>query len=124
MKKRLMTMLMAVMMLIVLSACGKKTDAIVGVWNADSMEMQGMSVKLEEYAEQTGQDITMTMEYKEDNTVTMDVLGSTGEGTWEAKDGKYTVTIDGDAQEVTVENDELIIEAENLGKVVFKKAAK
>lgn len=120
MKKRLMAMLM-VMMMIALAACGKKTDKFVGLWKAATVETGGVSVDFEEYAKQLGQDITMTIDVKEDNTLTMSIMEETADGTWEAKDGKYLVTVDGEEQELTMENDELIIEDESFGKVVFKK---
>ena len=65
-------------------------------------------------------EITITLE--KDGKATMEsTLGESGEGTWEAKDNTtVVVTVDGEDQEMTLENGALTVEASGA-KLTFEK---
>lgn len=128
MKKRMTALVLAVAMIVLaLAACGggSKPDAIVGKWNASKIKAAGVEVDLEEFAEQMGQEISISIEFKEDGKLTADAMGVSSEGTWKAKDGgKYDVTIDEETEEVSVANNEMTLEIEGNSVVFTKEAAK
>lgn len=75
-----------------------------------------------QFAKQMGVDVNMSIEFKEDNTVTMDMIGTKAEGTWAQKDGKYIVTSNGADQEYLLQDGKIIVEEEAMGKVTFEKS--
>ena len=68
---------------------------------------------MEKFAEQLGEagaNFKMTMDVKEDNTFTVDFNGETEQGTWKEDGDKYTLTVDGEDQVVTIEDNQLVFE--------------
>lgn len=126
MKKRIAFLVMTMMLMVVaVAACGgkAKTDAIVGKWDASKIKASGVEVDLEEFGKQMGQEISFSIEFKEDGKLTADAMGVSTEGTWKAKDNaKYDVTIDGETEEVSLANNELALEIEG-NSLVFTKAS-
>lgn len=131
--KKLVVMVLAVCMVMgVLAGCGngsegskEKTPDIVGTWKASTVEAAGVTVDFNKYAEQLGQDaesIKTDMEIKEDKTFSMDMMGQTTEGTWEEKNGKYILTVDGLDQEVSITDGKLVFEEKTANiKLTFEK---
>lgn len=116
------------LMCVLISACS--TASFTGTWKfySTSMSGSGMSIELkvgEEYMGVTLSEDYMVMEVRDDNTLTMTGAGETFEGTWKEEDGKYIITIDGEAQTATINGNELTIEVTEEGmtsKTVLKKA--
>lgn len=127
--KKIAAAVMAVAMVAaVMTGCGskeEKADEIVGTWKASTVEAAGVSVDFDQYAEQLGQSadsFKMEMEIKEDKTMSMDMAGQKAEGTWEKKDDKYTLTISGADQEVSITDGKLVFEEQATNvKITFVK---
>lgn len=126
-KKVVLMMIAAVMMMAVLSACGEKevSSEIVGTWKAAMVEASGISVDIAQYAEQMGQSVdTIKMEIvvKEDKTFSMDMMGQKSDGTWEERDGGYVLTAGGTDQEVAITDGKLVFDEPTMNiKVTFEK---
>ena len=110
MKRFIATALILVLSLSLVS-CGK--DSFIGKWTA-TVEEEGLSME-------------MTMEFKEDGTCSMGVLGMTMSGTYTSNDDKIVMTIEfmGEKEETEftyeVKGDELSLTSEGETQV-FKKA--
>lgn len=125
MRKKIAVTMIVVLTMMILAACGSKDagkSEIVGVWKAASVETSGVSVDFDQFAKQMGVDVKMSIEFKEDNSVTMDMAGTKADGTWVQKDGKYIVTSNGTDQEYLLEDGKVIVEEEAMGKVTFEKS--
>lgn len=126
-KRSVISVLLMLIMVVAMMGCGKKTPAIVGKWTAAKMEIAGVSVDLEEFAKQAGDEgsaLKITMDVKEDKTVIMDNDGETENGTWKENGDKFTVTVDNESQDVTVQENELVFEMDMEGqtaKIIFTK---
>lgn len=123
MKRKIAVIITAMMMLVLaLTACGgSKADPVEGKWNAAKIKAVGMEISLDEFAEQTGQDFSISLEFKADGKLSAEAMGQTSEGEWKAKDGgKYDVTLDGETEEITFEEGNIIMDFEgNL--LIFEK---
>lgn len=127
-KRVVMAVLAMAMTMAVMAGCGSKKDEtpeIVGTWKVSSVETAGVSVDFDKYAEQLGQSAdTLVMEItaKEDQSFSMNVMGQETKGTWEEKDGKYVLTMDGEDQEVTIKDGKMDIVEETSGvTMTFEK---
>lgn len=111
------TALIAALLLVcaMFTACGDSAsdDPVVGTWELTKVSAAGQDMSVSEFLKLANFDESKipTMTFKGDNTVDVDMLGSTGTGKWELKDGKYhvsdssTITLD-----FTLENDVLAVE--------------
>ena len=117
--------LAVVVLCMCLTAC---STGIVGTYKFSKMSMTqgGISVEIkagEEYMGVTVSEDAYTLEVKEDNTLELKVnMGQemTETGTWEEKDGKYILTIDGESIEGTLNGNVLSFEMEGV-KLELKK---
>jgi anionic cell wall polymer biosynthesis LytR-Cps2A-Psr (LCP) family protein len=121
MKKKL-ALFMAVVFscLFLLAGCaGAGASPFEGTWKLTKGESAGVTLEAELLESAIGE-ITITLE--KDGKATMEsTLGESGEGTWEAKDNTtVVVTVDGEDQEMTLENGELTMEASGA-KLTFEK---
>lgn len=121
-------MMLVVMTMSVMAGCGGKKDTtpeIVGTWKVSAVETAGVSVDFAKYAEQLGQDadsLVMELTAKEDKSLSMNLMGQESKGTWEEKDGKYILTMDGQDQEVAVKDGKLTFSEETTGvTMTFEK---
>lgn len=126
--KVVMVMMVAVMAMAALAGCGGKKDStpeIVGTWKVSTVETAGVSVDFAKYAEQLGQDadsLVMELTAKEDQSLTMNLMGQESKGTWKEKDGKYVLTMDGQDQEVAIKEGKLTFSEESMGvTMTFEK---
>ena len=121
----IVTALAVVVLCMCLTAC---STGIVGTYKFSKMSMTqgGISVEIkagEEYMGVTVSEDAYTLEVKEDNTLELKVnMGQemTETGTWEEKDGKYILTIDGESIEGTLNGNVLSFEMEGV-KLELKK---
>ena len=117
MKKLLLSVvavLATVIMCVSFAACSSTN--FVGTYKFKSMQgsSMGMEINIEVGKEYMGVTITedyMTLEVKEDGTLTMSAAGglSTQTGTWEEKDGKIVMTYGGVTSEGTLSGGVLTI---------------
>ena len=92
--KKVVSLMLVAVMVFSLAACGSKSNSILGTYKMTKVSMAGVEVSVDEYLKAVGQeDGSVTMEIKDGGTYTIDMAGSTEEGTWEEKDGK--ITLDG-----------------------------
>ena len=84
MKKRMMLLLAMILTVLTLAACGgSKISPVVGNWKATTVSVSGVSVDVDEYLKQSGnEDVKMEMVLEKDNTMSINMAGQTGEGTW------------------------------------------
>lgn len=122
MKRTLSILLVAVLLLGVLTACGSKADPNLGVYKLESLS--GMTV--EEFAELLGEDVEatkdfMTVELKADGKATFTTEGEANEVTWKLDGDKLSLTADGDTLEGTLKDGKITLdldgESVTLGKV-------
>ena len=66
-------------------------------------------------------DEIMTMEIKDDNSFTMNMMGQEATGTWKLDGEKLTLTVDNDASDCTFKGGEITMEVSDDMKVVFAK---
>lgn len=120
MKKAIVGMLTAALTIalcVIMTAC---STGIVGEWKFESMHMSegGVSVDIkagEQFMGVTINEDAFILTIKEDNTLEFKVnMGeeATVTGTWEEKDGKYYLTIEGETQEATINGGKLTFENE------------
>ena len=119
--------LAVVALCICLTAC---STSITGTWkfHKASGTVSGMEIEYEVGKEIAGSGVKITEDFivitiNEDNTFEMKsaMMGNeTLKGNWEEKDGKYYLTIQGEAVEVKLSGTTLIMEQEGM-KVELKK---
>lgn len=119
--------LAVVALCICLTAC---STSITGTWkfHKASGTVSGMEINYEVGKEIAGTGVKITEDFivitiNEDNTFEMKsaMMGNESlNGTWEEKDGKYYLSIQGEAVEVTLSGTTLIMEQEGM-KVELKK---
>lgn len=115
----------AVILCVCFAAC---STGITGTWkfHKASGTVQGIEVNYEAGKEMNGVKITedfVVLTINEDNTfeIKMAMMGEeSATGTWEEKDGKYYLTVDGESMEVTLNGTTLSFEQEGM-KLELKK---
>lgn len=126
MKRKIAVVITAMVMLVfALTACGSgsKADPIEGKWSAEKIKASGLEITLDEFAEQTGQDVSVSLEFKADGKLSAEAMGQTSEGEWKAKDGgKYDVTLDGETEEIVLEESKITMDFDGA-VLIFEKAA-
>lgn len=93
------------------------SENFVGTWKLTSMS--DTSEEDLEFLEAFG--MTILLDFNEDKTLSMDVMGESLEGTWEAKSAsECTLTVDGESMTATLSGEELTLssDGEEMG---FKK---
>lgn len=117
--------LAAVVLCVCFAAC---STSITGTWkfHKASGTVQGIEVNYEAGKEMNGVKITedfVVLTINENNTfeMKMAMMGEeSATGTWEEKDGKYYLTVDGESMEVTLNGTTLSFEQEGM-KLELKK---
>lgn len=121
MKKHIAVLMLTVIMMVLAGCGGKKIDApVVGDWKLASVEVMGVSMTVDEFAETTGSDVDMGISIKDNGTFTANLEGESGTGKWtyeeptitlsddsetltgEYKDGKLTLTVEQSGQSVSM----------------------
>ena len=127
MQKRVLTFLMALMMVLGLAACGDGGGAsAAGVYKVTKMSSEGIEMTTEEMAELFGMEVEMTLELKDDNTFVLDMgfLMAEGEegasGTWELEGDTLTLSADGEDIMTTYDGKTIVLE-EGTEILTFEK---
>ena len=118
MKKFITICLAAIMMTSLLTACGGKSNANVGTYKVESLG--GKTV--EEYKEATGEDLSdqFQLELKKDGKGSVTVQGEENEITWELDGEKLSLTADGDTLEATLKDGKVTMELGGIEAVLTK----
>ncbi len=122
MKKRLLALVLVMMLVITsLTACGGGKDAIVGHWEMSTISMMGTEMNVNEFLSTLGMDeIEMSLDVESNGDLKMNFMGEEATGTWKADGGSYILTIDGDDAEVKMDGGKLVLEIEDQ-KMTFEK---
>lgn len=118
--KKLMTLMMTLLVAITLSACSGGSG-ISGTYELKEITASGVTVTPEHELWKTvtnNQDAIITLE--DDENCTVDIFGQSGSGTYEVDGSTVTITIEGDPQEFTLKDNQLIAEI-NGTSMVFEK---
>ena len=129
MKKQVLALLMTLVMIFSLAACGGSGgsgggESAAGTYNLTKMSSGGEEISMEEMSEIAGMDVGMTLELTEDNKFTMDmgVLGD-GEkvsGTWKMDGDSLILSAEGDELSVTYDGKTIVLDMEGEG-LTFEK---
>ncbi|MDR3072618.1 MAG: hypothetical protein LBU41_03920 [Clostridiales Family XIII bacterium] len=119
MKTKKIAVLVVVVMLVgvfALSACGSNEKDFVGTWTLKSMVQADVDLAVEDFG------ITGEIVISDDGKFTLDIMGSTQSGTWKAKNATtVTLTLSGDDQDASVADGKLTLE-QDATKLIFEKA--
>lgn len=123
MKKQMMLLLAMILTVLTLAACGgSKTSPVVGNWKATTVSVSGVSVDVDEYLKQSGnEDVKMEMVLEKDNTMSINMAGQTGEGTWKLDGSTLTLTIDGDSLDTTYEDGKITMDLSGVSMTLEKQ---
>ena len=113
-----------------LASCGsgdqKKSgsSAVAGTWQMTSIEKGGKKTSAENYLKSANASKVPTLTFEDNGSVTLDVDGDTGTGTWENANGQYTLTYKSDGEdvvkEIVLEGDQLSLE-QNGFRLTYEK---
>ena len=118
MKRTLAMCLMGILLIVALSACGKKTSPAVGTWSLKEATTMDVTEFLEA-SETGGQNLTITM--KEDGSFSSDLGEDSDKGTWKLEKEALTVTnADGDTLTGTVSDGKLTLSLDGVDLVFTK----
>ncbi|WP_306543124.1 lipocalin family protein [Anaerotignum sp.] len=126
MQKRVLTFLMALMMVLGLAACGGGGASAAGVYKITKMSSEGIEMTTEEMSELFGMEVDMTLELKDDNTFVLDLGFLMGEGeegtsgTWELDGDALTLSADGEDITTTYDGKTIVLE-EGTEILTFEK---
>lgn len=118
--KKVLTLMMALLVAVTLSACSGGSG-ISGTYELKEITASGVTVTPDDELWKTatnGQDAIITLE--DDNNCTVDIFGQSGSGTYEVNGSTVTITIEGDPQDFTLKDDQLIAEISGTS-MVFEK---
>ena len=123
MKKRMMLLLAMILTVLTLAACGgSEISPVVGNWKATTVSVSGVSVDVDEYLKQSGnEDVKMEMVLEKDNTMSINMAGQTGEGTWKLDGSTLTLTIDGDSLDTTYEDGKITMDLSGVSMTLEKQ---
>jgi len=112
--KKIFALLLSCMMILSIAACGN--SKYVGKWELEKAEMAGQEMT----ADMIG---GMTLEIEKGGKGNLSAAGEDAEFEWEVKDGKLSMTHDGETIETAVEvdGDTLILNDFEGAKMTFKK---
>lgn len=114
MKKRVLTLFLALAMVVSLAACGGGDSGPAGTYKLTQMNAGGISMDLEELASSAGTDMSILMELKTDGTFSLDMsnldLGLSLVGSWKASGSDLLFTLDGEDLTVPFDGKTLVME--------------
>ena len=126
MQKRVLTFLMALMMVLGLAACGGGSESAAGTYKMTKMSSEGIEMTAEEMTELFGMEVEMTLELKADNTFVLDMgfLMAEGEegasGTWKLDGDALILSADGEDITTTYDGKTIVLE-EGTEILTFEK---
>lgn len=118
--KKILTLMMSLVVALTLTACSGDSG-ISGTYELVQMKYNGIVVNPGDALwEQATGGKSATITLNNDGSCSADIYGQTGEGTYKEDGSTVTITIDGDALDFTINDDQLT--AENSGvTMVFEK---
>lgn len=122
MKKRALTLLLALAMIVSLAACGGGGGA-AGSYKMTKMNAAGVEMNIDDLAALAGVDMTVTLELKSDGNFTLDMSAlGTGSvsGTWTSSGSSVTLTAEGEDVNCTLNGGTLVMEQDGQS-LTFEK---
>ena len=123
MKKRVLTFLMALAMMVGLVACGGGKSA-AGTYCLTKINSGGEEMSVEELADLFGMDVDMTLQLKDDKSFTLDMGflsdGESTSGTWKMDGDSLILTAEGDELPVTYDGKTIVMDIEGE-RLTFEK---
>lgn len=126
MKKRPLTLLLVLAMIVSLAACGGGGggNAAAGSYKLTQVNAGGINMDMEELASTAGVEFNIILELKEDNSFSLDMsalgMGQSLSGAWKADGNNLVLTSDGNDLPVTFDGKTLIME-DNGQSLTFEK---
>lgn len=124
MKKRAMTLLLALAMIVSLAACGGGGGGPAGSYKMTKMNAAGMDMDIAQLTSLYGVDINVTLELKSDGNFTLDMsalgTGQSVSGTWTSSGNTVTLSAEGDDLDATLNGNTLVLE-ESGQSLTFEK---
>lgn len=125
MKKRALTLLLALAMIVSLAACGGGGgSSAAGSYKLTKMDAAGISMDLDEMASMAGVEMNITLELKEDGNFSLDMsaLGQSESvsGTWKADGNNLVLSAEGDDLPVTFDGKTIVLEQDGQS-LTFEK---
>ena len=125
--RRFAAFLLALVMALSLAACGKSggdDTGIIGKWQLSGADNNGKPITLEELAALEGSDeVDVVFEFHEDGSMSGydREFGNTVDltGTWEEKDGGYSMDMLGRSFDIELKDGKLVINALMNGVVLY-----
>ena len=118
--KKVLALMMSLLVALTLSACSGDSG-ISGTYELKEMSVAGVTVTPDDALWDTttqGQEAKIILESNDNCSV--DIFGQKGTGTYEVDGSTVTITIDGDPQEFTLKDNQLIAEIGGTS-LVFEK---
>ena len=123
MKKRALTLFLALAMIVSLAACGGGSGP-AGSYKMTKMNAGGIEMNIDDIAAMAGVDVSVTLELKEDGNFSLDMSAlGTGEsvsGTWTADGNNLTLTSEGSDVSATLNGKTLVMEQDGQS-LTFEK---
>lgn len=123
MKKRALTLLLALAMIVSLAACGGGGNGPAGSYKMTKMNAAGVEMNIDDLAAMAGVDMTVTLELKDDGNFSLDMSAlGTGSvsGTWTSSGSTVTLTSDGEDVNATISGKTLVMEQDGQS-LTFEK---
>lgn len=136
MAKKILALLLAVMMIVCITACGEKektdndkdeskssqaqvetVDDILGIYTCLAISSEGVTI------DPVAVGATSTLEFKKDGVLVFTTDGESSEGAYTAEDGKVTMTVDGESITCTVEDGVILLDEDDTKAWYVKEGA-
>ena len=116
MKKRVLTFLMTLVMIVSLAACGGGGKGPVGTYNLTKMGSGGEEISIDDLSALAGEEVKIVLNLTEDNKFTLD-MGIWGEeetvrGTWKMDGDSLSLSAQGDDLSVTYDGKTIVLDME------------
>ena len=124
MKKRALTLLLALAMIVSLAACGGGGSSAAGSYKLTEMNAAGVSMNLDELAASAGVEFNIVLELKDDGNFSLDMsaLGQSESlsGTWKADGNNLVLSAEGEDLPVTFDGKTIVMEQDGQS-LTFEK---
>ncbi|MCQ4635855.1 lipocalin family protein [Anaerovorax odorimutans] len=106
MRNKAIALILAMVLCVGLSACGQGSQkkggdtAIVGTWELSEIGTGSSKMSADDYMKSAEVSKVPALTFEDDGTVTLDVDGNSGTGTWLEESGSYSITYKSGDEEV------------------------
>lgn len=112
-KQTAVSLLMALILMLSLAACGGGDTSAAGTYKLTSMDLEGMSMDIKQLEELSGVKMNITLELKKNGDFTLDMAAldesDSLSGTWKADGNNLTLTSDGEDVTGTLDGKTLVL---------------